>query len=157
MGRLLFATTTTATTSRARARAQRRIDLPHKRQGASWCPCGSGSGGSRRTSALGGSIGGSPSGVIKVFTDARAPGVYIAESNRTLASYSLAGAVTAPACMMSSVPSNVRNRLKEDPVPPQISLPSPVVPVTRSISDLTPVAPYEVTSTVSVPRSLPPC
>lgn len=100
---------------------------------------------------------GSRTGVIRVFTDARAPGVYIAESNRTLASYSLAGAVTAPACMMSSVPRNVRNRLNEDPWPPQTSLPSPVVPVTRSISDPTPVAPYEVTSTVSVPRSLPSC
>lgn len=98
-----------------------------------------------------------PIGRIKVFTDARAPGVYIAESNRTLASCSLAGAPTAPACMMSSVPANVRNRLKADPWPPQTSLPSPVVPVTKSVSDLTPVAPYEVTSTVSVPRSLPPC
>ena len=93
--------------------------------------------------------------MIRVFTDARAPGVYIAESNRTLASYSLAGAVTAPACMMSSVSSAVRGRLDESPVPPQTSLPSPVVPVTESREDLTPVPPYQVTSTVLVPRS--PC
>jgi RHS repeat-associated protein len=93
---------------------------------------------------------------IRVFSHPSAPGVFIAINNRTLANYSLAAAPTAPACRAVPTPAELE-RLTDPPIPPQTALPSPVIAVTESISDPTPVSPYRVTSTVSVPRTTSPC
>jgi hypothetical protein len=69
----------------------------------------------------------------------------------------LAKAPTAPACLAASVSKGIRKRLDDPPLSPQESLPSPVIAVTESRTDDTPVWPFEVTSTVSVPRKLPSC
>lgn len=93
---------------------------------------------------------------MRVFSDLRAPGIFITMNNRTLANYSLARASTAPACLALPTPIE-RRRLDDRPVPPQTGLPSPVIAVTERINDPTPVSPYKVTSTVSVSRTISPC
>lgn len=73
----------------------------------------------------------------------------IAAGNRRFAAYSIALASTAPVCQLAGgVPPAVRDRLRDAPISPQTSLPSPVVAVTVARTKPERVAPFEVTSTV---------
>ena len=94
---------------------------------------------------------------LAVFWHPEHPDVLIAINNRNLAALSLAGMTTAWACLASPTDEEL-DRLEEEPLPPATSLPTPVVAVTVSQANPTPVPPYEVTSTVSLRKeALLPC